>query len=175
MLWTAGISSLSCCCLFCSASWMVCCCCPFCCHSSDLVLRYSAHSVLDWFNVLAAPCTPQDCNSSPDAFPGCTLYQVTKPGFVCYVFTHAMLAIIVSVCPSVASRCSTEMVRKNRITQTMPHDSLGTVVFWCRKSWQNSNRVTPNEGDKCRWGGLNAGAVAAANWRLLMQSILNLA
>jgi len=46
------------------------------------------------------------------------------------------------------------------------------VVFWCRKSWQNSNRVTPNRDAKCRWGRLNAGAVAE-NWRLLMRSVVN--
>ena len=33
----------------------------------------------------------------------------------------------VSVHPSLTSRCSTEMA-KRRITQTMPHDSSGTLV-----------------------------------------------
>jgi len=55
---------------------------------------------------------------------------------------------------------------KRRIMHTMPHDSPGTLVFWCWKSQQNSNGVTPNWGTKCRWGMLNAGAVAA-NCRLL--------
>jgi len=41
---------------------------------------------------------------------------------------------------------------KHRITQTMPHDSPGILVFWCRKSLQNSNGVTPNGGARCRWG-----------------------
>ena len=49
----------------------------------------------------------------------------------------------------------------------------GTLVFWCRKSRKNSNEVTPNWGAKCRWGRLNAGAVAA-NWQLLMWSFVNL-
>jgi len=31
--------------------------------------------------------------------------------------------------------------------QTTPHDSTGMLVFWCRKSRQNSNGVTRNEGD----------------------------
>jgi len=39
---------------------------------------------------------------------------------------------------------------------------------------QNSNGVTPNGSTKCRWGRLNGGAVAA-NWRLSMQSVVNLA
>jgi len=85
------------------------------------------------------------------------------------MFTHTTLARAdtscrhVSVCPSVTSWCS-EMA-KCTITQTTLHDSLRTLVFWCRKSRQNSNGVTPNRGTKCRWGRLNAGAVAA-NWRL---------
>jgi len=63
---------------------------------------------------------------------------------------------------------------KSRIMQTMPHNSPGTLVFWRRKSQQNSNRVIPNGGAKCRWGGLNAGAVAE-NWQLPTWSIINLA
>jgi len=44
-----------------------------------------------------------------------------------------VLAVVVSVCPfsvclSVTSRCSIETA-KRRITQTMPHDSPGTVVL----------------------------------------------
>ena len=64
-------------------------------------------------------------------------------------------AIIVSlpVCLSVISRCSTEMA-KRRIMQRTPHHSSGTLVFCRRRSRQNSNRVTPNGGTKCRWGRL---------------------
>ena len=76
------------------------------------------------------------------------------------------------VCPSVTSRCFTETA-KRKITQTMPHNRPGTLVFCCWKSWQNSNAVSPNGGAKCRWGRLNAGAVAA-NWQLSMRSIVNL-
>jgi len=56
----------------------------------------------------------------------------------------------------------------------MPHDSLVTRVFCCRKSRQNSNGVTPNGGAKCGWGRLSAGAVAE-NWRLSTRSVANLA
>jgi len=76
------------------------------------------------------------------------------------------------VCPSVTNRCSTE-VAKCRITQTMPHDSPGTLVFWCRKSPQNSNRVILNGCSKCRWGRLNA-SVVAENWQLSTWGIVNL-
>jgi len=50
----------------------------------------------------------------------------------------------------------------------MPHDSPGTLVYWCRKSWQNSNRVTPTWGAKYRWGRLNA------NWQLSTWSVVSL-
>jgi len=32
---------------------------------------------------------------------------------------------------------------KSKIMQTMPYDSLGTLVIWCQRYWQNSNEVTP--------------------------------
>jgi len=43
---------------------------------------------------------------------------------------------------------------KNRITQIMPYDSPGTLVFWRQKSRRNSNGIAPCGGDKCRCGGL---------------------
>ena len=56
----------------------------------------------------------------------------------------AVYAVVMclSVCLSFTSRCSTETA-KRRITQTMPHDSRGTLDFWCRRSRQNPNVVTP--------------------------------
>ena len=41
----------------------------------------------------------------------------------------------------------------HRITQTTPHDSPGTLVYWRRRSPRNSTGVTPYEDAKCRWGG----------------------
>jgi len=73
-----------------------------------------------------------------------------------YIFTRATLASTginchhMSVCPSVTSRCSSE-TDKCRITQTMPDNSPGTLVFWYWKSRQHSNGVTPSGGAKCRW------------------------
>jgi len=58
----------------------------------------------------------------------------------------------VSVCLSVTSRYSTKTA-KGRITQTTPHDTPGTLVFWCQRSPRNSTGVTPYEGAECRWGG----------------------
>jgi len=44
---------------------------------------------------------------------------------------------------------------KRRITQTTPHDSTGTLDFWCQRSPRNSTGVTPYEGAECRWDGQN--------------------
>jgi len=76
----------------------------------------------------------------------------------CNVFCRAMLCIRgtshgpVSVCLSITSRCSTKTA-KRKITQTTPHDSPGTLVFWHQRSPSNSTGVTPYGGTKCRWGG----------------------
>ena len=65
-------------------------------------------------------------------------------------------ALCPSVCPSVrlsvTSRSSTKTA-KLRITQTTPHDTPGTLVFWSKRSPQNSTGITPYGGAKCRWGG----------------------
>ena len=55
---------------------------------------------------------------------------------------------------SVTSRSSTKTA-KRRITQTTPHDTPGSLVFWCQRSPRNSTGVTPYEGAECRWGGQN--------------------
>jgi len=57
---------------------------------------------------------------------------------------------------SVTSRSSTKTA-KWRITQTTPHDTPKTLVFWCQRSSQNSIGVTPYEGAECRWGGSKNG------------------
>ena len=62
------------------------------------------------------------------------------------------VCVRLSVCLSVTSRSSTKTA-KRRITQTTPHDSPGTLVFWCQRSPRNSTGVTSYEGAECRWGG----------------------
>ena len=57
-----------------------------------------------------------------------------------------------SVRPSVTSRSSTKTA-KRKITQTTPHDTPGTLVFWRQRSPRNLTRVIPYEGAECRWGG----------------------
>jgi len=36
------------------------------------------------------------------------------------------------------------------------HDSPGTVVFWCQRSWRNPNEVASNRGTKFRCGRLKS-------------------
>jgi len=64
------------------------------------------------------------------------------------------LSVSVRLCLSVTSRCSTKTA-KQRITQTTPHDSPGTLVFWRfwrKRSPRNSTGVSvtptgaPNAG-----------------------------
>jgi len=93
---------------------------------------------------------------SSDALPTCTVWTSTYSK--AYPFYRAMLCIRgtshgpVSVCLSVTSRCSTKTA-KRKITQTTPHDSPGTLVFWCQRSPRNLTGVTPYEGAKCSWDG----------------------
>ena len=89
--------------------------------------------------------------------------------FLSVSFYRAMLCIRgtshgpVSVCPSVSQFCpsvsdtsqSSTNTAKQRITQTTPHDSPGTLAFWYQRSPRNSTGVTPYEGAECRWGGQN--------------------
>jgi len=72
------------------------------------------------------------------------------------VFTtqsYARVVYAVALHPSVhlsvhSSQAGTAKTAKHRITQTVPHNSPGILVFWCQWSWRNSNRVTLNRGAK---------------------------
>jgi len=68
--------------------------------------------------------------------------------------SHGPVSVCPCPCPSVTSRSSTKTA-KRRITQTTPHDTPGTLVFWCQRSPRNSTGVTHYEGAECRWGGQN--------------------
>jgi len=72
--------------------------------------------------------------------------------FTARCYASAVLAIGLCLCLSVTSRSSTKTA-KHRITQTTPHDSPGTLVFWCQRSPRISTGVNPYEGAECRWGG----------------------
>jgi len=77
----------------------------------------------------------------------CTTYSVLNCEFLCIRGTS--MALCLSVHLSVTSRSSTKTA-KHRITQTTPHDSPETLVFWSQRSPRNSTVVTPYAGDKCR-------------------------
>jgi len=65
-------------------------------------------------------------------------------------------------------------IRCLSVTNPCPTAANTVLVVFCRgKSRQNSNRIALNGGAKCRWGRLNAGAVAQ-NWRLSTWSVVNL-
>jgi len=91
-----------------------------------------------------------------------TLLQISeiirKIGFFCRAMlcirgtSHGPVSVCLSVSVSVTSRSSTKTA-KRRITQTTPHDTPKTLVFWCQRSPRNSTGVTPYEGAECRWGG----------------------
>jgi len=66
----------------------------------------------------------------------------------CLLFTarrsaRAVYDIWPYVRPSVTSRCSVNTAKHN-IMKTKLHDSLATLVLWCKTSWWNSSGVTPN-------------------------------
>ena len=71
---------------------------------------------------------------------------------ICFGRVSVCLSVCVCLCVSVSvtSRSCTKMA-KHRKTQTRPHDSPGTIVFWGQKSFRNSDGVTLNGSAKCRW------------------------
>jgi len=94
---------------------------------------------------------------------GCIWQSTSLVDSICAIFTarcytSAVLAmglclsVRLCLCPSVTSRSYTKTA-KRRITQTTPHDTPKTLVFWCQRSPRNSTGVIPCGGAKCRWGG----------------------
>ena len=75
-----------------------------------------------------------------------------SPFFTARCCASAVLAMGPCLCLSVSvtSRSSTKTAQR-RITQTTPHDTPGSVVFWCQRSPRNST----GEGAECRWGDQN--------------------
>jgi len=91
----------------------------------------------------------------------------------CYASAVLAMGLCLSVCLSVSvsvtGRNSTKTA-KRRITQTTPHDSLGTLVFCCQRYPRNSTVVTPYEGAECRWGGQNRRLRPTTNNRLHLEN-----
>jgi len=63
----------------------------------------------------------------------------------------AVYAVVVCLCVTLQYCIKTA---KRRIMQIMLHDNPMTLVFWCQRSWRNSNGITPYGNDKCKWDGL---------------------
>ena len=92
--------------------------------------------------------------------PRCRRWYLLIFAVQCYASTVLAMGPCPCLSVSVASRCSTETA-KHRITQTTPHDSPGTHVFWCQRSPRNSTGVAP-------YGAPNAGGwVKIGDFRLL--------
>jgi len=81
----------------------------------------------------------------------CSFKIFTARCYACAVLAMGLSVFCICVCLSVTSRCSTKTA-KHSITQTKPHDSPGTLVFWCQRSLRNLTGVTPYWDAKCRWG-----------------------
>ena len=62
------------------------------------------------------------------------------------------VCVCLSVCLSVTLRYCIK-IAKCRITQIMPQNSPGNLVFRHQSSRQNSNGITLYGGNKCKWGG----------------------
>ena len=73
------------------------------------------------------------------------VYAVVVCLCVCVCLSVCLLSVTLRYCIKTA---------KCRITQTTPHDSPMILVFWCQRSWRNSNGISSYGGDKCWWGGL---------------------
>jgi len=68
-----------------------------------------------------------------------------KEFFTVRCYASAVYAVVECICPSQAG---TVPQSAKRITQTMPYDSPGSVVFLCQKSRRNSNGVVLCGGAK---------------------------
>ena len=87
------------------------------------------------FGILASPFSNKLC------------YLLFVLFFIIFLRCNAMLAQYVPswyVCVSVTLQYCIKMA-KRRIMQIQLHDSPG-LVFWCQRSWQNSNGITPYRG-----------------------------
>jgi len=75
----------------------------------------------------------------------------TARGYAKRGICRRRVSVRLSVCVSVTLRYCIKTA-KRMITQTTPHDSPMTLVFWYQRSWRNSNGITPT-------GATNAGGV----------------
>jgi len=105
-------------------------------------MRESYDKLFERFDIIVMPTIKY----KPPVLPkvgltvtGNNLHFVTSNIFTARCYACAVYAM--ALCQSVESRCSIETA-KHRITQTKPHDSSGTLVFWPQRSPRNSTGVT---------------------------------
>ena len=82
----------------------------------------------------------------------------------CYASVVCAMGLCLSVCLSVTSRCSTKMARR-RITSAVPHNSPGTLVFWCQRYPRNSTGFN-------HYGGATWLAIARKQYKIDAQFLL---
>jgi len=123
------------------------------------------HYARTWTLNLVSPWNMCSCLVFQNYFFGylapCARLSWPQSVFIARCYASAMLCIRgtshgpVSVRPSVclSVRRSFTKTAKRRVTQTTPHDSPVTLVFWRQRSPRNSTGITHYRGAKCRWGG----------------------
>jgi len=100
-------------------------------------------------------------------------WKSTSPQVLFTARCYASAVLAMGLCPSVSvsvsvtSRCSTKTA-KHRITQTTPHDTLGTLVFWRQRSPRNSTGVTPTRAPNA--GGVGQNRRLSTNKRLYLEN-----
>ena len=77
------------------------------------------------------------------------------------------LCVCLCLCLSVTSRCSTKTA-KRRMTQTTPHDTPGTLVFWSQRSPRNSTGSPPTGAPNA--GGVGQNRRLSTNNRLYLEN-----
>ena len=98
------------------------------------------------------------CRAVEAAYIAAVYVDTQVPTFVkrpAHYVDSAVYAICLCLSVSVTSRGSTKMARHG-ITQTIPHDSPKTLVFWCRRSPRNPTSVNPCGCAKCKCGRLKS-------------------
>ena len=85
----------------------------------------------------------------------------------CYASAVLAIALYPSVRLSVTSRCSTKTAIR-RITQTTPHDTPGTLVFWCQRSPRNATGSLPTGAPNA--GGVGQNRRLSTNNRLYLEN-----
>jgi len=97
-----------------------------------------------------------------------------------YIFTarcYASVVLAIGLCPSVSvslsvtSRSSTKTA-KHRITQTTPHDSTGTLVFYCHTIAQDLREIRPGSSPTMapNAGGVGHNGRLSTNNRLYLEN-----